>query len=76
VPGQTDVTSDLTTGIIVSNATDTEIIQVNSVTVFGEKDYSGNVQSTHNIRTNNAIYTINQGRIVQIQTADETFIFK
>jgi hypothetical protein len=64
VPRQTDVTSDLTTGIIVSNVKDTEIIQVNSVTVFGKKDYSGNIQSIHDIRTTNAIYTINQGRIV------------
>ncbi len=61
-------TPDLNTSFTVSNAKDMEIMQINDVSVFGVKDYSGNVQSIHAIQTGNAIYTINQRHIMQIQT--------
>ena len=51
-------------------------MQINDVIFFGIKDYSGNVQSIYAIQTANAIYTINQGRITQIQADNESLIFK
>ncbi|CAF3453258.1 unnamed protein product [Rotaria socialis] len=50
-------------------------MELNGVSVFGIKDYLGNVQSIHAIQTNNAIYSFKNGRIVQIQSMNEAFIF-
>lgn len=66
----------MTRSAITSNTKDNEIIQINGVTFFGIKDYSGNVQSIYAIQTANAIYTINKGRITQIQTDNDALVFK
>ena len=66
---------DLTRSIIVPDVKETLIMLINNVSVFGTKDYSGNVQSVHAIQTDNAIYSFKNGLIAQIQSDTETLIF-
>ena len=68
-------TPDLTRSLIVPDVKEPLVIRINGVSVFGTKDYSGNVQSVHAIQTDNAIYSIKNGRITQIQSATETLTF-
>lgn len=50
-------------------------MQIDDVSVFGVKDYNGNLQNIYAVQTNNAIYTIKTRRIVRIQSADQTIVF-
>ena len=54
---------------------DSEIIKYKDVRVFGMKDYTGSIQNIYAIQTNNTIYRINNGQIVQIRSLNETLVF-
>ncbi|CAF1519884.1 unnamed protein product [Rotaria sp. Silwood1] len=66
---------DLSTSQIIPDVKDSQILKLNDVSVFGIKDYSGNVQSVYAIQTDNAIYTIDNSRIARIQSLHETVLF-
>ncbi|UJR20019.1 hypothetical protein I4U23_023153 [Adineta vaga] len=70
-----DSTSGSSARTISYHVKDSQIIKFNSVNVFGIKDYTGNIQSIYAIQTDNAIYTIKNGQIVQIRSLYETFVF-
>ncbi|CAF1514882.1 unnamed protein product [Adineta ricciae] len=54
---------------------DNQIIKLNGVNIFGEKDYTGNVQSIYAIQTDNVIYTILDRKIIRIQSMIEALVF-
>jgi hypothetical protein len=66
---------DLSVSIIYSNAKETELMNINGVRVFGMKDFTGNIQSIHAIQTFNAVYMMNNDRIIQIQTTELALVF-
>ncbi|CAF1252705.1 unnamed protein product [Adineta ricciae] len=70
-----DPTISLSSRTISSHVKDSEIIKYNGVRVFGMKDYTGNIQNIYAIQTNNTIYRISNGQIVQIRSLNETLVF-
>ena len=63
---------DLSSSCLYLNTKDSQIVRINDVSVFGEKDFSGNVQLVHAVQTTSTIYTIENERIVRIQSNNDS----
>ncbi|CAF1688434.1 unnamed protein product [Adineta ricciae] len=50
-------------------------MDIDSLRVFGVKDFNGNIQSVHAIQTNASIYMLDNDLIDQIQTEGYTLLF-
>ncbi|CAF3332832.1 unnamed protein product [Rotaria socialis] len=68
-------TPDLSSSSINADIKDPKIMEINGVSVFGVKDFSGNLQLIYAIETDTAIYTINRYRITQIRSNNITLLF-